>query len=277
NGRWAPGSTYTDKIILFANEIIQGIDRTDTPPEQTVIAEAGDDKIADVGDKLTFDASQSTVSPISEETVITYSWDWDGDGTYDETTEEAVIAHIYEEAGTYEVALKVTAFENISATDTLTVTVNDINEIPTASPGGPYTATVEEELTFDGSASSDSDGDIIEYIWDFGDDSTGSEVAPIHTYAEAGTYTVTLTVVDDSGTSSDAVSTTAVITDAVISQESTGETEPTVTAEAGEAISANVGESLTFDASASTVSPLSEDTVITYAWDWDGDGSYDET
>ncbi|MBA7714838.1 hypothetical protein ES703_123870 [subsurface metagenome] len=173
--------------------------------------------------------------------------------------------------------LKVTAFDSVSATDTLTVTINDINEVPIASPGGPYIATAGEEITFDGSGSSDPDGSITEYIWGFGDDSTGSEVAPIHTYAEAGTYTVTLTVVDDSGTSSDAVSTTAVITDAVISQESTGETEPTVTAEAGEAISANVGESLTFDASASTVSPLSEDTVITYAWDWDGDGTYDET
>jgi len=223
NGRWAPGSTYTGKIILFANEIIQKIDQTETPPEQTVIAEAGDDKTADAGEEITFDASASTVSPISEETVITYAWDWDGDGTYDETTEEAVATHIYEEAGTYTAALKITAFEDISATDTLTVTVNDANEVPTASPGGPYTATAGEEITFDGSASSDSDGQIAQYIWDFGDGSTGSEVAPIHTYTEAGTYTVILTVKDDDEGLSTEVTTTATVEEVVEEKEEVAE------------------------------------------------------
>ena len=104
-----------------------------------------------MGDKLTFDASQSAISPLSEGTVISYSSDWNGDGTYDETVSEAVITHTYDEAGTYEASLKVTAFDNISSTDSLTVTINKLNEIPTASPGGPYTATAGKELTLDGS------------------------------------------------------------------------------------------------------------------------------
>jgi N-acetylmuramoyl-L-alanine amidase/PKD repeat protein len=294
NGRWAPGSNYTDKIILFANEVIQGINKTITPPAKTVTAEAGDDKVACVGDKLTFDASASTVSPISEGTVISYSWDWDGDGTYDETAGEAVITHTYDKAGTYEVTLKVTAFENVSATDTLTVTINDINEDPIANPGGPYTAAVGEEITFDGSGSSDSDGEIIEYMWDFGDESIGSEVSPVHSYAEVGEYVVTLAVKDDSDALSAAVSTTVTVDEeAVVEEEGTQEDQQnseeengdekdtgivqTVTAEAGEDQSGNVGDLLTFDASASTVSPLSDGTVITYSWDWDGDGTYDET
>ena len=203
NGRWAPGANYTDKIIQFANQIIQGIgqdDSTETTP--TVTAEAGEDRSGNVGDTLTFDASASTISPLSEDTVVSYSWDWDGDGIYDETVQEAVVTHVFDVSGTYGAALKVTAFDNIEATDTVTVTINDINEIPTASPGGPYTATEGEEITFDGSGSSDSDGEIVEYLWDFGDDSTGTEVSPTYSYSEAGTYTVTLTVEDDNGASS---------------------------------------------------------------------------
>lgn len=52
---------------------------------------------------------------------------------------------------------------------------------------------------FDGSTSSDSDGSISSYDWDFGDGSTGSGVTASHTYVAGGVYTVTLTVTDDVG------------------------------------------------------------------------------
>jgi PKD repeat protein len=54
-------------------------------------------------------------------------------------------------------------------------------------------------VAFDGSASSDPDGSIASYAWDFGDGSTGSGVRPSHTYAAAGTYTARLTVTDNAG------------------------------------------------------------------------------
>jgi len=93
------------------------------------------------------------------------------------------------------------------------------NEIPTANPGGSYEGTVDEEITFDGSASSDSDGTIEEYIWDFGDGSSGSGVNPVHTYSEAGTYTVKLTVKDDDDAQSESVQVSAVISEAQIEEE----------------------------------------------------------
>jgi dipeptidyl aminopeptidase/acylaminoacyl peptidase len=56
--------------------------------------------------------------------------------------------------------------------------------------------------TFDGSSSSDSDGTIGNYAWNFGDRTpTGSGVTVSHTYAAAGTYTATLTVTDTGGAS----------------------------------------------------------------------------
>ncbi|MFA5014542.1 MAG: N-acetylmuramoyl-L-alanine amidase, partial [Actinomycetota bacterium] len=43
------------------------------------------------------------------------------------------------------------------------------NSNPVANPGGPYQGIVSEAITFNGSASADSDGTITEYLWDFGD------------------------------------------------------------------------------------------------------------
>ncbi|MGL4830370.1 MAG: PKD domain-containing protein, partial [Vibrio sp.] len=47
--------------------------------------------------------------------------------------------------------------------------------------------------------SSDSDGNIVSYLWDFGNHETSTEAAPTWSYAKAGTYQVTLTVTDDKG------------------------------------------------------------------------------
>jgi thermitase len=61
-------------------------------------------------------------------------------------------------------------------------------------PLDPY---VGETVTFDASASYDPDGIIVSYIWDFGDDSSGEGNITTHLYADGGTYTVTLTVIDN--------------------------------------------------------------------------------
>jgi PKD repeat protein len=52
---------------------------------------------------------------------------------------------------------------------------------------------------FNGSSSSDPDGSIVSYAWQFGDGTTGFGVTTQHAYAVAGTYTVRLTVTDNDG------------------------------------------------------------------------------
>jgi chitodextrinase len=79
------------------------------------------------------------------------------------------------------------------------------NGKPVASVGGPYTTTTGT-VTFNGSASSDPDGDALTYAWDFGDGAHGTGAQPSHTYAATGTYTVRLTVTDARSASSDPAS-----------------------------------------------------------------------
>jgi len=74
-----------------------------------------------------------------------------------------------------------------------------VNLAPVADANGPYTGTSGVAVSFDGSGSSDPDGNIVTYAWDFGDGNGGSGVTPTHTYSAAGTYTVTLTVTDNAG------------------------------------------------------------------------------
>jgi len=64
-------------------------------------------------------------------------------------------------------------------------------------------------VSFNGSSSSDADGTIASYAWDFGDSTGASGVTASHTYNTAGTYTARLTVTDDDGATA---SNTVVIT-----------------------------------------------------------------
>ena len=79
------------------------------------------------------------------------------------------------------------------------------NKLPTASfTFSPENPSVNEEITFDASASTDPDGSIVSYEWDFGDGNITSttEEKINHSYSEAGSYMVKLTVTDDDGVTS---------------------------------------------------------------------------
>ncbi|GAA2158117.1 PKD domain-containing protein [Pedococcus bigeumensis] len=85
-----------------------------------------------------------------------------------------------------------------SFTDAFTITrgAPPANQPPVAA----FTPTCTQlACTVDAAASSDPDGTISSYAWQFGDGSTGTGVTSSRTYAAAGTYTITLTVTDDGG------------------------------------------------------------------------------
>ncbi|MEM2943743.1 MAG: ABC transporter substrate-binding protein [Methanomassiliicoccales archaeon] len=76
------------------------------------------------------------------------------------------------------------------------------NESPTVSAEADVTTIIAgESVTFDASESADPDGEIVEYIWNFGDGSTDNVAGAVvtHTYPFPGKYLVTITVVDNKG------------------------------------------------------------------------------
>jgi hypothetical protein len=87
----------------------------------------------------------------------------------------------------------------------------NIKPIAKASTGGAYHGYINQNILFDGSTSSDEDGNITTYSWNFGDNTTGSGKTIQHAYTNTGTYTVTLTVTDNGG-ETDTDTTTCVIT-----------------------------------------------------------------
>jgi len=119
------------------------------------------------------------------------AWEWDfGDG---HSSAEQNPAYTYAASDTYSVTLTVT--DSITATDATTqqVTVTAINLAPTADFS--YAAN-ELEVTFT-DLSSDADGSVVGWRWDFGDSNSSTEQNPVHTYAASDTYSVTLTVTDN--------------------------------------------------------------------------------
>jgi PKD repeat protein len=142
-------------------------------------------------------AVDGTSSSDPDGTVTGYGWQF-GDGG---TATGATASHTYAAPGTYRVNLTVTDDRGGTATVSrdVTVTVPPPNSAPTAA----FTAAVTDlALTVNGSGSTDPDGRVASWAWQFGDGTTGTGAQATHTYAAAGTYPVTLTVTDDDGATS---------------------------------------------------------------------------
>ena len=78
-----------------------------------------------------------------------------------------------------------------------TGTVTPTNQPPVANAGGPYAGLEGGQVAFDGSGSSDPDGDPLTFVWDFGDLSDPTPGSgPTHKYLDDGMFGVTLTVTD---------------------------------------------------------------------------------
>lgn len=138
----------------------------------------------------------SGVDSTDDGEIVAYDWDF-GDAVLG----SGVTAdHVYTTGGSYTARLTVTDDAGLTAEASVGITVEGGN----AAPHAEFTAVPDfgdPPLTvgFDAAGSSDSDGVIIMYAWDFGDGTSGAGPQATHDYPTAGSFVVRLAVVDDIG------------------------------------------------------------------------------
>ena len=182
---------------------------TTTPPANLApIAVLGaDPTTGDAPLPVSFD---STGSSDADGTLAQISWDF-GDGSAVETG--ATVTHTYTAEGSYTATLTVTDDDGATDTETITIQVTTpAEEAPVAVLGASTTSGVAHlAVDFDATGSSDADGTIESYAWDFGDGNTSTDAAPNHLYTVAGTYEVELIVTDDDGLTANATTTVTAV------------------------------------------------------------------
>ena len=142
-----------------------------------------------VGTRCTFDA---VVTGLGDSQVTSYAWTF-GDGGTANTGPR--VGHEYA-PGSYTVGLTITTDQGVSAgaTEPLTLT----NAAPVAVLD---VVCAGLDCTFDGTGSTDTDGTVTSYAWDFGDGGTATGATATHSYGTSGSHPVTLTVLDNRGAS----------------------------------------------------------------------------
>jgi PKD repeat protein len=147
------------------------------------------------GENISFNACGSS-DPDSDN--LTFDWNF-GDG---QTLANGGprVCHTYEKGGNYTVTVAINDGKGMPcSTHSGSITVK-INGRPTAIIAPCDACCVGKEILWDGSGSTDPDGDKLSYSWDFGDGTTAEGAKVTHSYSKSGNYNVTLKVDDGLGT-----------------------------------------------------------------------------
>ncbi|WP_321419472.1 disaggregatase related repeat-containing protein [uncultured Methanomethylovorans sp.] len=183
------------KLIITTSAVTNQVDNVP-------VANAGSDKAATIDSVVSFDGSAST----DDKGIALYSWDFDAsNGITSEATGQTA-TKTYTNAGEYTVTLIVTDTSGQRSTDTLKVSITDSatsgDNPPIANAGSDKTVSVGSTVSFSGSLSTDDVG-IVSYKWDFdasnGVSTEATGMKATKKYTKAGTYTVTLIVIDSKG------------------------------------------------------------------------------
>ncbi len=155
-----------------------------------------------VNDPATFDASASN-DPDGK--IVRYEWDWDGDGTFDETLASSKTTHIFTTGGDRRVILRVTDDDNSTAQAEKTIAIEGLpssassNTLPSNVKASPTNPTAGDTVTFDVSAL----GSFVKYEWDWEGDGTFDESVTVptitHSFSQPGSYRIILRVTDANG------------------------------------------------------------------------------
>ncbi len=214
-------------------------------------------------DSIEFDGSD-TYDPDGDEELDTYLWESDRSG---ELSTSVTFQQNLEE-GMHNITLTVTDTKEASSRAEVTITVTMIpNSPPTADAGDDKSGKVNEDISFDGSASTDPDGDTLSYHWDFDGDGIWDDhnKTTTHAFEQVGTYYIALMVEDTSGANDTDNMTVTIV-------ENLPPTALITIIDAGDPPLVNVNTTIDFDASSSS-DP--DDETLYYSWDFNGDGEED--
>jgi PKD repeat protein len=237
--------------------------------EQTSASFVANPDSGEVPLTVEFDAT-SSFDPDGE--IVSYEWDFDGDGRYDDAEGE-VVEYEFTQEGTYEVSLRVTDNNGDSATTTETIeagSVGGLRAIITPPLGEGDIYYIDERYEFSGELSQYREQKIVKYKWDMGDGTKLEGRSAKHTYDAPGDYTVTLTVLDADGNSDDVLLELQVVEEGTPPKAKIS-TDPE--AENG-IVTGSVPLEITFDG---TVSTDAEDDIVDYEWDFENDDEIDDS
>ncbi|MBF0099538.1 MAG: PKD domain-containing protein [Desulfobacterales bacterium] len=195
SGTYTVTLTVTDNkgATATASIIIQLQEPPNNAPSATITTPSNTASFV-VNESISFQGSGTD----TDGTIVLYNWDF-GDAT---SNSGNTTTHTYAQSGTFTVTLTVTDDKGATATNSIHIQIHQPdNKLPLATivyPSNTASCVVNESISFQGSGT-DSDGSIASYHWNFGDDSQSTEQNPTHTYTTSGTYTVTLTVTDNKG------------------------------------------------------------------------------
>jgi PKD repeat protein len=206
-GSYTVTLTVTDQSNQSTSDVATATVTGGPPPpvDQPPTAQANGPYSGTPGTAVQFSSAGSS----DPEGAWSAAWTF-GDGA---TSSALNPSHTYAAAGSYNVTLTVTDQANQTASSNATATITGgppppVDQPPTAQANGPYSGTVGTAIQLSSAGSLDSEG-AWTGAWNFGDGGTSTALNPSHTYAVAGSYTVTLTVTDQAGqTASDNTSAT---------------------------------------------------------------------
>jgi PKD repeat protein len=189
-----------------------------------------------IGDEVRL-TNQSTPS---DAPIVEYFWHFgfEGNGSYSQEQNPTIT---YSKSGKYAVKLTVTDQKGVYATMVDTIEVLPVNRPPVAAFSySPATVAVNGTVNFS-NQSTDADGTVESFAWDFGNGQTSSEPNPSTAYTSAGFYSVSLTVTDNRG-DADTKTTSIFVRSAIVAFGTTLWTTTYENASAIEATSPSVGD-----------------------------------
>jgi PKD repeat protein len=208
----------------------------------------------------TFDASSSRAGTGASQ-ITAYNWTF-GDATQGTGR---TVTHTFTAVQSFSVTLTVTNDRGLSATTTVPVVVGAVTAPTPTFVFSPSAPQVGQTIVFNADQSASAPGHTLTaFNWNFGDGATGSGVTVSHVFAAAGTFTVVLSVIDDTaqkGTTS--VSVTVVATGG-------GTSQPPAANFTFSPASPGINETIFFTAVTSTAG--TGHTIASYSWTF-GDGT----